>query len=363
MLENLDVNKTLQTLMALYALNIGHQFYQGYKMSQLDERVAQQLKGVFDEKAQALLKPLNDRLQLAEAEIASEQRLREEADKTLQSYSRETQEGFKEFIEKTDARISSITTNVGSISAKIEGFKIKRPTKKTTPPPKKSWKGVTAKDLKTCHEHYDPAKCGAFEIEVEHPQKNRQGESIMSFMIPNIWEGSFGVSLNLDYHIDVIGFTEENGIAENKSVLFQIGYYKGDTFFPLEDFNIQKGDNSGLDKHLFEPRQRVGRPVGLSMFDTSFLAGVVFSPISVSGSSLDFRTGLSLNVGMLNFKRGEIRLGANAVLSPDVLGGGVFSSYHLKLFGRRLNVAPTLGVLYDSQFRSALQIGLISEVW
>ena len=76
MLENLDVNKTLQTLMALYAINIGHQFYQGYKMSQLDERVAQQLKGVFDEKAQALLKPVDDRLQLAEAEIASEQRLR-----------------------------------------------------------------------------------------------------------------------------------------------------------------------------------------------------------------------------------------------------------------------------------------------
>ena len=63
----------------------------------------------------------------------------------------------------------------------------------------------------------------------------------MSFMIPNIWdEGAFNVRLNLDYHIDVIGFTEENGIAENKSVLFQIGYYKGETFFPLEDFTIKK---------------------------------------------------------------------------------------------------------------------------
>jgi hypothetical protein len=331
-------------------------------MSQLDDRVAQQLQGVFDKKAEALLKPLQEEIGLAKAEIASEKRLRKEADKALQKYSERTQDNIRSFMRETDSRITSISTSVGTLNTSLKGLKIRRPAKATTPPPKRDWKGVKTKDLKTCRDHYDPTKCGEFKIEADHPEKNRGGKSIMSFTIPNIWAGALDVDLRLDYHIDVIGFGEKDGVAENRSVLFQIGYYKGETFYPLEDFSIGKGDHRGLDKHLFLPRLTV-TPTGLDMFDTTFLAGAVFSPISVSGSSIDFRTGLSLNVGMLNFRRGEIRLGANAVLSQDVLGGGLFGSYHIKLFNRKLNIAPTVGVLYDSQFRSALQIGLISEVW
>ncbi len=362
MFENFDINKTLQTLIGLYVLSIGHQFYQGYKMAGIDERIKRQLEGVFDEKAQALLEPVEERIGLAESKIASETQLRAEADRTLEKYSEETQTNIRNFMQNTDARITSISKTVGTLNTTLRGLKVRRPSKVKTPPPKRDWKGVTTKDLKTCRDHYDPTKCGDFKIEVDHPEKSTKGKPIISFMTPNFWTQPFNVDLRLDYHIDVIGFGEKDGVAENRSVLFQIGYYRGDKFYPLEDFSIGKGDHRGLDKHLFLPRV-TPTSADLEWYQTSFLAGAVFSPISVSGNSIDFRTGLSLNVGMLNFRGGEIRLGANAVLSQDVLGGGLFGSYHMKLFNRKLNIAPTIGVLYDSQFRSALQVGLISEVW
>ena len=147
MLENLDINKALQTLISLYALSIGHQFYQGYKMSQLDDRVAQQLKGVFDEKAKALLEPLQKDLGLAKAEIATERKLRKEADKALEKYSEKTQDNIRSFMRKTDSRITSISTSIGTLNTSLKGSKIKRPTKVTTPPPKKIGKVLLPNNL------------------------------------------------------------------------------------------------------------------------------------------------------------------------------------------------------------------------
>ena len=114
-------------------------------MSQLDDRVAKQLQGVFDEKAKALLEPLQKEIGLAKAGIASEKRLRREADKTLQKYSETTQENIRNFMRDTDSRVTSISRSVGTIKTRLKGLKVKRPAKVTTPPPKEIGKVLLPK--------------------------------------------------------------------------------------------------------------------------------------------------------------------------------------------------------------------------
>jgi hypothetical protein len=359
MFSNLDVNKTLQTLMALYALNIGNQFYQGYKMSHIEDRIKDQLNGRFDQQAEELRK-MKKEIGTATSNIASASELQSKASRELEQYSEETRTKVEQYMKETNAQITSLSSRVRRVGVSISGLKSTRPT---TPvePPKSDWKGVSKKDADTCRAY--PDKCESYPFEIKSPLRNGNGNSIITLTSPNLWEGIFDTKLDLSFKITTIGFREKTGVAQNQSVIFQVGYQEGGKFTALEEFKVNKGDSDETDVFFHEPVMPVSFRDDLKWYEVSFLAGAVFSPISVSGSSLDFRTGLSLNVGMLNFRGGEIRLGANAVLSPDVLGGGVFSSYHPKLFGRRLNIAPKVGVLYDSQFRSALQIGIISEVW
>jgi len=353
--------KVVYGALALYAISIGSQLYTNHRVNQVQNRITEQIEGKFDRKARELQSKIKE-IGTAQAQMVSKEELERKTEEALGHLSKETRDRLEKYKRDTQAEVTSVSTKVRNITATLsEGrAQVGQEVKVTTPPPKE-WSGIKSKDVAWCKQN--PSKCDSFPISFHYPLV---GKPVASFLSDNVYTKRFLLKLNLGFRVTTVGLRDRKGVAENQAVFFDVGYQDSETgrFKSLQQFEIREGDSRESDVFFYRPAIN---PFlfndKLSMFDFSLLLGASFAPTFESGSSLSFRTGLSIGGGIVNFKEGQIRLGANAVLSKEVLGVGLFTTYHPKILGKHFNLAPMLGVMYDSNLNPSLQVGLSYQLY
>ena len=361
MIENLSLTKVIYSFLAVYTLSLGGQFWNNYKMSEMEDRIRDQINDKLDPQAQ-LLQEIKKEVGLAKAKMVDIDELEKRTNKALGSLSRDTQSKIKEYQRKTNAQVSSLSVRMRRVDAHLtEGFAdVGQKVSKKTPPPKE-WKGVKAQDVAWCKEN--PKKCDRFPIKWRYPTRENP---VTTFSSENIWGDQFKLKFDLKFRVTTVGFRDKKGVVENQAMFFEIGYNDEKTkkFKSLQSFEIKEGDNEETDVFFHTAAVKPGLFRNtLGWFDPSVLLGASFVPTLSSSSSVDFRTGLTVGGALINFRGGEIRLGANGVVSTEILGVGAFGSYHTKLFGRNFNLAPIIGVLLDQNLQTSMQVGLVYQLY
>ena len=353
--------KILYGALALYAISIGSQLYTNHKMTQVQNRITEQIEGKLDAKAQELQSKIKE-IGTAQAKMVSKEELERKTEEALSQLSEETRDRLEKYKRDTQAEVTSVSTRVRNIRANLRKGRaqVGQEVKVATPAPKE-WSGIKSKDVAWCKQN--PSKCDPFPIRWEYPLV---GKPVVSFLSDNVYRGQFNLNLDLGLKVTTVGLRDRKGVVENQAVFFDVGYRDLETgqFKTLQHFEIKEGDGKETDVLFHRPAIN---PFlfndKLSRYDFSLLLGASFAPTFESGSSLSFRTGMSIGGGIVNFKDGQIRLGANVVLSKEILGAGLFSTYHPKILGKHFNLAPMLGVLYDSNLNPSLQVGLSYQLY
>ena len=361
MLEKLNLTYAIYSFLGIYALSVGNQFWTNYQINEIETRIQEQIKGKLDDQAQLLIK-MDEKIGLTNAKMVDLDELERRTNQALSSLSEDTQKRIKQYQRDTNAQVSNLSTRIRRVDAHItEGLAdVGQKVKVKTPPPKK-WGGVKKQDVAWCKE--DPLKCDTFPIKWRYPSRTNP---IATFSSDNIFAGKFELKTSYKLRVTTVGFRDKKGIVENQAIFFDIGYLDEKTkeFKKLQSFEIKHGDNDESDQFFhtaaIDPTLFNGN---LKWFEPTVLLGVSFAPTLSSSSSLDFRTGLTVGGALINFRGGEIRIGANGVISPDILGVGAFSSYHTKLFGKSFNLAPMVGVLLDQNLQTSMQIGLVYQLY
>jgi hypothetical protein len=352
--------KVMYGALTLYAISIGSQIYTNHRVNQVQNRITEQIEGKLDRKAQELQSKI-EKIGTAQARMVSKEELERKTEEALSQLSKDTKDRLEQYKRDTNAQVTSVSTRVRNIRANLNKGRaqIGQKVKVTTPAPK-DWKGVKAKDVSWCKQN--PSKCDAFPIRWDYPLN---GRPVVSFLSDNVFTRSFNLSLDLGLKVTTVGLRDREGVVENQAVFFDVGYRdERGRFKTLQHFEIKEGDGKETDVFFHKPAIN---PFlfndKLSTFDFSLLLGASFAPTFESGSSLSFRTGMSIGGGIANFKEGQIRIGANAVISKEILGVGLFTTYHPKILGKHFNLAPMLGVLYDSNLNPSLQVGLSYQLY
>lgn len=353
--------KVLYALASVYALSIGSQLWSNYRVAQIESRITEQLEGKLDEQARVLQTVQKD-IGLAQAKMIDLDELERRTDKALSKLSKETQDKIDKYQRDTQAQMTSLSVRVRRVNAHLtKGFaEVGQKVDSKTPPPPK-WKGVKKEEVSWCKD--DPSKCDPFPISWSYPTRDNP---VASFSSQNIWGDQFELKLDLGFRVTTVGFRDKEGVVENQAVFFDVGFTNEETgeFQVLQHFEVKEGD--GKETDVFFHTTSIDPDIfknNLDTFEFSLLLGASFAPQLTSGSSLSFRTGMSIGGGIVNFRKGEIRIGANVVGSTEILGLGLFTSYHPKLFGKNFNIAPMFGVLYDSTLNPSLQVGLSYQLY
>lgn len=358
MLEKLNLTYAIYSFLGIYALSVGGQFWKNYQYSEIEARIQEQLEGRLDAQAQLLVQ-LDKKIGLTNAKMVDLDELERRTNQALSSLSEDTQERIRQYQRDTNAQVSNLSTRIRRVDAHItEGLAdVGQKVKVKTPPPKK-WSGIKKEDVAWCKE--DPSKCDAFPIKWRYPTRTNP---VALFTSDNIFGKKFELKTSYELRVTTVGFRDKKGVVENQAIFFDIGYIDEKTkeFKKLQTFEIKHGDDTESDQFFHTPAYRGERK--LEWYEPTVLLGASFAPTLTSSSSLDFRTGLTVGGALLNFRGGEIRIGANGVISPDILGVGAFSSYHTKLFGKSFNLAPMLGVLLDQNLQTSIQIGLVYQLY
>ena len=359
MIENIP-SKALYGALAVYALSMGAQFWNNMQIANIESRIRDQMEGKLDQQAREL-QEMRGEIGLAKAQMVEISELEKESKKAFDRLSVETQDRIKKYQEDTNAQVSSLSVRIRRVDAHLtKGLAdVGERVDKTPPPPK--WAGVKKEDVGWCKQ--DPSKCDSFPIKWRYPTRENP---VATFTSENIWGDEFDLKLAFKFRVTTVGFRDKKGVVENQAVFFDIGYEKEGTgeFQVLQSFSVKEGDSeetdvffhtSAVNPDLFQNK--------LKLFEPTILLGASFSPTLTDSSNLHFRTGLTVAGGLLNLRGGEIRIGANVVVSTEVLGVGAFSSYHTTLFGKTFNLAPMMGVLVDSQLQPSLQVGLVYQLY
>ena len=358
MLEKLNLTYAIYSFLGIYALSVGGQFWKNYQYSEIETRIQEQLEGKLDAQAR-LLQEMNREIGLTKAKMVSTEELERRTREALSHLSEDTQKQIQQYQRNTNAQVSSLSTRIRRVDTHItQGLAdVGEKVKVKTPAPKK-WKGVKKQDVAWCRE--DPSKCDAFPLKWSFPTRDNP---VASFSSDNIWKGKFQLKTSYKLRVTTVGFRDKKGVVENQAIFFSVGYTDEKTkeFKTLQTFEIKHGDDDESDQFFHTAAVGVSRQ--LNWFEPTVLLGASFAPTLTSSSSLDFRTGLTVGGALLNFRGGEIRIGANGVISPDILGVGAFSSYHTKLFGKSFNLAPLVGVLLDQNLQTSIQIGLVYQLY
>lgn len=361
MIEESLLKKFLYGFAGLYMLSMGTQIWNNLQISHLEDRIRDQIEGKLDEQARELQR-VRSEVGLAQAKMVELSELEAHTQRAFERLSDETQARIEKYKEETNAEVSSLSTRIRRVDAHITrgladvGQKVER----KTPPPAK-WKGVKKEDVDWCRQ--DPSKCDPFPLTWRYPTRENP---VATFASESIWGDEFSLSLSLGFRVTTVGFRDKEGVVENQAVFFDVGYEDKETgeFRVLQNFTIKEGDNPETD--MFFHTAAINPDLfqnDLEFFEPSLLLGASFSPTLVDGSTLTFRTGLTVAGGLVNFRKGEIRIGANGVISTELVGAGAFASYHPTLFGKSFNLAPMMGVLVDSQLQTSMQVGLVYQLY
>lgn len=334
-----------------------HQMWMSSKIESLQRVIEEQLEGTLTENARAL-SSLRDDIKTAQAQMVSPSEMREISKGVLSEYDSQTQTAISKFKEETGAQITSIAQRFSSMEIRLSRGRSEVGQGTPTKPAPEKWQGIKADQVGWCIS--SPSSCEVLPF-TWNSENQVNGQSVASFEATNFWEQNFNLKLNLMFKVLTIGFSEADGegAVQNQGVHIQAGYFdKEGRFVVLSEDRMLKGDSRIDPKFFYTPRVSPNniKTATLGFFSPTFVVGVGYS-------LLRHDIGLLIGGGLLNFKRGDFRLGANAFINAEQISGGIFGSYHPRFANRSLNVAPMLGGLINKDLNWSLQFGLLFQVW
>lgn len=290
--------------------------------------------------------------------MLSADELERRSEDIISRLSSQTQEQLSRFREETNAQVDSIGVQISRLGVSLKRGKTTRgktqPKEPTAPPPS-TWEGFKIEHITWCEQH--PETCDPFYFmwESEHEVK---GSPIATFTTPNLWGNDFQLKLNLAFRVTAVNFRESptEGVVQNQSIRVEAGYLdeSGD-FVALSETEMFKGDPNLSPEFFYQPSAPVQPKKKMRLFEPSVFLGVGWSPAS--------NVGLLAGGSFVNLREGEIRLGANALINTEYFGIGPQLSYHPKLLGKNLNIAPSLNALYGADNHFTWGIGILFQVW
>lgn len=360
LIESLSTEAILYVFLGFFGLSLGGQAWSSYKMSQLEDTIRLQMKGTFSENAQKI-KALDEELKMAKSTMLTDEQLEKKSQEIISRLSEETQNQLKGFQSETKTQIDSIGIQVSNLTLKLTKGKIKRgggkgaKTPEAKAPAPEKWEGFKIEFIDWCEQ--SPENCDPFYFiwESEHLVK---GKPIATFTSPNLWRDEVDISLNLAFRVTAINFREDprEGIAQNQSVRVEAGYLSDEgTFVTLTETELFKGDPLLSPEFFHSATQKVKPEHRMRMFEPSVQAGIAWSPFS--------DIGLLAGGSFLNFRGGDIRLGASALVNTSYFGIGPHVSYYPKVLGKNLKLAPSLNALYGADGRFTWGAGILFLVW
>lgn len=340
---------------AFFLTSIAGQAFTAYQVSKMDDVVREQLEGKLSATAQEVI-ALREDVKTTRAQMLTQEQLKAQTDTMLRGLSSESEERVRAYMRETGAKIEEMSTRFTGIEIEIKKGRTRRgastPNTPPPPPPPSSWKGVKKEDYRICEAY--PDRCDTLPFSWSAPYMVK-GNPLAEFSKDNFWTDESTLKLNLAYRVDAITYRGE-GLVKNQGVYIQAGYFDASgKFVMLAEDKLMVGDPS-LDPQLFyAPTLPLAPPSVLRMFEPSILMGVNYVADGF---------GVSLGGSVLNFNEARYRLGGNVTLKGDGwIGAGVMASYHPRFFGKNLNVAPALGVMWDKNLSASLSAGLFFQVW
>lgn len=355
----MDIKIISYVASGLLALSLANNAWMTYKMNQLDITIQKQMKGELSKEAR-LIAAFKAEVNTVKSEMLSKKELEKESSKIISDLDEKTQSAIKKYRDETGAEVKAISERVVGMEGRLKkGIgKIGRAVEeKTAPPP--SWKGVDSLDITRCSDH--PDKCSPFKFSWESPYQVN-GKPLAKFSSMNLWKGLGGIDLNLAFKVVAITYGENqsrlgSGAVKNQGVHVLGGYLKEDGSFvaiPGLESKLFNGDPNLDSKFIYIPEKDFEKTSTMKLFEPSLLVGSTYQ-------SNEF--GLSIGASLLNFKKGEYRIGANGVLTPSNVFIGAKATWHPYLLGKNLNIAPGLGWVLGSDGNNTWSLGVHFQVW
>ena len=357
-----DLKYALYALAGFFLLSLGGNAWSVYKMTTMQSTIQEQLEGKLSATAQAIAS-LNAELGTVKSSMIDRSQLESVAQEIIGDLDHKTQEAINKYTSETGARVDAISQRFVRMEARLDrgisslGRKVDR--QKTEPPPV-DWKGVSKQDQFRCADH--PERCEPFEFSWHSPF-SLKGSPIATFSSRNLWTGDGALDLNLAFKVVAITYGEDqdrlgSGAVQNQGVHIYGGYFddKGEfVSIPGLETKLMKGEK-GVDPQLFYvPKVDPSNVrLGLKLFEPSLLVGTTYQ-------AGEF--GLSIGGSLINFSKGEYRLGGNFVLTESNQYVGVMGTWHPYILGKSLNIAPGLGWTLSAEGSNTWSLGVHFEVW
>ena len=353
----------LYGLASLFLVSVGGNAWSVYKMQRMDATIQDQIAGVLSENAKKIAK-MDETLGTVKSQMVDRATLEQRAEEIISGLDQKTQDAIGKYTSETGAKVDSISKRFVRMEARLDqgisriGKKVDRQRK--TPPPPKSWKGVSRQDQTRCADH--PERCEPFEFSWHSPF-SLKGKPIYTFSSRNIWEGKGSLDLNLAFKVVAITYGEDqsklgSGAVQNQGIHVLGGYFdEQGEFVEIEglESKLMQGDKNLDPKLIYVPKvDPTNVRLGLSLFEPSLLVGSTYQ-------ASEF--GLSIGGSFLNLRKGEYRLGANFSLTESNQYLGVMGTWHPYILGKNLNIAPGLGWVLGADGSNTWSLGVHFQVW
>lgn len=356
--NKMDIKIAAYIASGLLTLSLANNAWMTYKISQLDNTIQKQMNGELSKTAR-ILSETRDEINVVKSQMVSRKELEEQSSKIISNLDQRTQDAIYKYTKETGARVDSISQRVLGMEGRIKkGIgKIGRTVKeKTAPPP--SWKGVDGLDITRCSDH--PDKCTPFTFEWESPYQVN-GKPLARFSSLNLWKGLGSIDLNLAFKVVAITYGEDqsrlgSGAVQNQGIHVLGGYVQEGNFVPIPglESKLLQGDPNLDSKLIYVPKKDAQNSTLLKLFEPSLLVGSTYQ-------ANEF--GLSIGASLLNFQKGQYRIGANGVITPSNVFLGAKATWHPYLLGKNLNLAPGLGWVAGSDGTNTWSLGVHFQVW
>lgn len=353
-MKNLSIETLTYILISMFGLSLGNQVWNSYKMSNLQSTIKEQLDGKLSANAR-LITEANEELRLARSEMLQMKELQEKAEENLERFGND----FENFKSRTGAQVDSLGVQISRLGIDLKKGSAtrgaKKPSKPVDPPPA-SWSGFKIEHISWCEMNPDSCDPFFFTWESDHQVK---GSPIATFSTPNLWGEDFKLSLNLAFRVTAVNFRENptEGAVQNQSIRVEAGFFdeKTQKFVVLTETELFEGDPNLSPEFFYTPTLPVQPMNKIRLFEPFLYLGVGYAPV--------IETSLVVAGSFLNLKNGEIRIGADALISSNNLGVGAQVSYHPNLFGKSLNIAPMGSFLLRNDGSYTWGTGLLFQVW
>jgi hypothetical protein len=349
----------LSVVASLLVASLSMTAWSSYKMNTFQDTLSRQLRGELSATAQALTRAQNE-LGTIKSEMVNQREMVKRSAEIISTLDQKTQESIDRFQRETGAKVDSISVRFTRMETRLErGIKKIGDQKKPVAPPPSDWKGVSKEDQRRCSSY--PDKCEPFKFSWESPFKVK-GDPLALFSTPNIWGEEFTLDLNLAFKVVVIGYGEDqsrlgSGAAQNQGIHIYAGYLdeQSGKFVAIAEQELLEGDPLLDPKMFYRPKVDPDKVVrGLDLIEPSLLVGVSYQ---------QNQTGLSVGASLLNFKKGEYRVGSNVSLTSEDSYLGAFLSYHPQLLEKSLNIAPSVGYMWNKDLNPTWSLALHFQVW